>query len=127
MSRPWQSAYAGLLPDSMLAGMSDVRQAAWWTRLLADPGEARGVFVADDQDMGVVGFGSCGLVRDKPEGLDGREIRVGEVYTLYVEPDFQNMGLGGGCSTRCSASCGPTAATTAVAVDAGGQSVAPSL
>ena len=66
----WQSAYAGLLPDSMLAGMSDVRQAAWWTRLLADPGEARGVFVADDQDMGVVGFGSCGLVRDKPEGLD---------------------------------------------------------
>ena len=90
----WQSAYAGLLPDSMLAGMSDVRQAAWWTRLLGDPGEARGVFVADDQDMGVVGFGSCGLVRDKPEGLDGREIRVGEVYTLYVEPDFQNMGLG---------------------------------
>jgi ribosomal protein S18 acetylase RimI-like enzyme len=94
----WQSAYAGLLPDSMLAGMSDVRQAAWWTRLLADPGEARGVFVADDQDMGVVGFGSCGLVRDKPEGLDlaagGRAIRVGEVYTLYVEPDFQNMGLG---------------------------------
>ena len=94
----WQSAYAGLLPDSMLAGMSDVRQAAWWTRLLADPGEARGVFVADDQDMGVVGFGSCGLVRDKPEGLDleegGRAIRVGEVYTLYVEPDFQNRGLG---------------------------------
>ena len=90
----WQSAYAGLLPDSMLVGMSDVRQAAWWTRLLADPGEARGVFVADDQDMGVVGFGSCGLVRDKPEGLDGREIRVGEVYTLYVEPDFQNIGLG---------------------------------
>ena len=90
----WQSAYAGLLPDSMLAGMSDVRQAAWWTRLLADPGEARGVFVADDEDMGVVGFGSCGLVRDKPEGLDGREIRVGEVYTLYVEPDFQNQGLG---------------------------------
>ena len=90
----WQSAYAGLLPDSMLAGMSDVRQAAWWQRLLADPGEARGVFVADDEDMGVVGFGSCGLVRDKPEGLDGREIRVGEVYTLYVEPDFQNQGLG---------------------------------
>ena len=90
----WQSTYAGLLPDKTLAQMSDVRQSAWWSRALADPKEARGVFVADDQDMGVVGFGSCGLVRDKPEGLDGREIRVGEVYTLYVEPDFQNMGLG---------------------------------
>ena len=94
----WQSAYAGLLPDSLLVAMSDVRQSAWWSRLLADPGEARGVFVADDQEMGVVGFGSCGPVRDPPEGLPekrgGREIRVGEVYTLYVEPDFQNQGLG---------------------------------
>ena len=90
----WQATYSGLLPDRMLAQMSDVRQSAWWSRLLADPGEARGVFVADDEAMGVVGFGSCGLVRDPPEGLSGRERRVGEVYTLYVEPDFQNQGLG---------------------------------
>jgi len=90
----WQATYAGLLPDRLLAAMSDVRQSAWWSRLLADPGEARGVFVADDEEMGVVGFGSCGLVRDPPEGLSGRERRVGEGYTLYVEPDFQNQGLG---------------------------------
>ena len=81
----WQATYAGLLPDAMLVAMSDVRQSAWWSQLLADPGEARGVFVADDQEAGVVGFGSCGPVRDPPEGLDGREIKVGEVYTLYVE------------------------------------------
>jgi ribosomal protein S18 acetylase RimI-like enzyme len=90
----WQATYAGLLPDAMLVAMSDVRQSAWWSQLLADPGEARGVFVADDQEAGVVGFGSCGPMRDPPEGLDGREIKVGEVYTLYVEPDFQNLGLG---------------------------------
>src|SRR5262245_46061123 len=90
----WQATYAGLLPDAMLARMSDVRQSAWWSRVLADPGEARGAFVADDEEMGVVGFGSCGPVRDPPEGLNGTEMRVGEVYTLYVEPDFQNQGLG---------------------------------
>ncbi|SJZ61226.1 FR47-like protein [Enhydrobacter aerosaccus] len=90
----WQSAYAGLLPDMMLAGMSDVRQSALWARALSDPQETRGVFVADDEEMGVVGFGSCGPVRDMPEGLDGTETRVGEVYLLYVEPDFQNQGLG---------------------------------
>jgi ribosomal protein S18 acetylase RimI-like enzyme len=90
----WQAAYAGLLPDTLLAAMSDVRQSAWWSRLLSDPGEAKGVFVADDEELGVVGFGSCGPVRDPPEGLDGTETRVGEVYTLYVEPDFQNRGLG---------------------------------
>ena len=90
----WQSSYAGLLPDSMLAGMSDVRQTAWWSRALDDAGEARGIFVADDEEMGVVGFGSCGPVRDAPEGLDGSERSVGEVYTLYVETDFQNSGIG---------------------------------
>jgi ribosomal protein S18 acetylase RimI-like enzyme len=90
----WQSTYAGLLPDAMLAHMSDVRQSAWWARALGDFREARGIFVADDSDTGVVGFGSCGPVRDPPEGLDGTEKRVGEVYTLYVEPDFQNQGLG---------------------------------
>jgi ribosomal protein S18 acetylase RimI-like enzyme len=90
----WQAAYAGMLPDAMLAGMSDVRQSSYWSRLLSDPREARGVFVADDRDRGVVGFGSCGPVRDPPEGLNGTETRVGEIYTLYVEPDFQNGGLG---------------------------------
>lgn len=90
----WQSAYAGLLPDTMLAGMSDVRQSAWWGQALADPGQARGIFVAEDEDMGVVGFGSCGPVRDPPEGIDVRGSRLGEIYTLYVEPDFQNQGLG---------------------------------
>ena len=90
----WQSAYPGLLPDAMLVRMSDVRQSAWWSRALGDPREQRGIFVAEDAEMGVVGFGSCGPVRDIPEGLDGTEQRVGEVYTLYVEPDFQNQGMG---------------------------------
>ncbi len=67
---------------------------AWWARALADPQEARGTFVADDEEMGVVGFGSCGTVRELPDGLDGTERRVGEIYTLYVESDFQNQGLG---------------------------------
>jgi len=90
----WQSAYAGLLPDAMLAGMTDVRHAALWAHTLSDSNEAKGVFVADDDEMGVVGFGSCGPVRDMPEGLNCTEMRVGEVYLLYVEPDFQNQGNG---------------------------------
>ncbi len=90
----WQSTYAGLLPDALLASMSDVRQSAWWSGALADPAQAKGIFVADDEERGVVGFGSCGPVRDPPEGLDGAEMRPGEIYTLYVESDFQNRGLG---------------------------------
>lgn len=90
----WRSAYAGLLPERLLVSMSDVRQSAIWSQAIADGRQARGIFVADDEEAGVVGFGSCGPVRDPPEGLDGTEMRVGEVYTLYVDSDFQNLGLG---------------------------------
>ena len=92
----WQATYAlACCPNSMLVRMSDVRQTAWWLRAIDDSrGIARHLFVADDEDMGVTGFGSCGPVREIPEGLDGTETRVGEVYTLYVEPDFQNQGMG---------------------------------
>ena len=54
----WQSSYAGLLPDALLVAMSDVRQSAWWSRALADPDQARDIFVADDEERGVVGFDS---------------------------------------------------------------------
>src|SRR5262249_46066922 len=95
----WQSTYAGLLPDKTLAAMSDVRQSAWWSRVLADPREARGVFVADDEAMAGVGFGSGRPGRKPPGGVKerrrgGTRAQVGEVYTLYVESDFQNRGLG---------------------------------
>ena len=91
----WQATYAGLLPDAMLVGMSDVRQSAWWSRALADPGEARGVFVADDEDMGVVGFGSCGPVRDPPDGLNGREISGSARSTRSTSsPISRTCGLG---------------------------------
>ncbi|MBM3645361.1 MAG: GNAT family N-acetyltransferase [Alphaproteobacteria bacterium] len=95
----WQGAYAGLLPDSLLVSMSDVRQSAWWSRALADPDHARGVFVAEDREAGIVGFGSCGPAREEGgaldlDDLDTAELRLGEVYTLYVDADFQNRGLG---------------------------------
>jgi ribosomal protein S18 acetylase RimI-like enzyme len=90
----WQATYAGLLPEKMLAAMSEVRQSAWWSRALADPDDARGIFVVDHAEADVVGFGSCGPVRELPAGLDGTERRVGEIYTLYVEPDFQDQGYG---------------------------------
>ncbi|HEY5338723.1 MAG TPA: GNAT family N-acetyltransferase, partial [Rhizomicrobium sp.] len=46
------------------------------------------VFVAEDTTHGIVGMASCGRSRDGVLGFDG------EVYTLYVDPAFYDLGIG---------------------------------
>src|SRR5690348_6505730 len=88
----WRSTYAGMLPDRALLGMSVQRQTASWAGFLRHrPGD---VFVAQaDRPEGaaagrILGFGNCGPQRDQGFGF------AGEVYTLYVAPESQGLGLG---------------------------------
>ena len=81
----WRDAYAGILPDRVLLGMSAKRQAAEWRRIL----DRERIKVAVDGRHGLVGFGSAGPARGGKLPYDG------EVYTLYVHPDFQGRGIGG--------------------------------
>lgn len=90
----WRTTYAGLLPDTMLIGMSDVRRAAYWQQVIAQHAEREDVLVAVDRQHGVIGFGSCGPARALPEDIDAAWRDAGEIYTLYVSPDFQNAGTG---------------------------------
>ena len=84
----WRDAYAGLIPNDVLLKMSQRDHVAMWSAELARGRETNMVVVADDAGDGVVGFGSCGRAR----GVDLPY--AGEVYTLYVHPDFQSMGVG---------------------------------
>jgi GNAT superfamily N-acetyltransferase len=83
----WRSTYAGMLPDELLVGMSLEKQTAMWQRMLRG-GET--VIVADDPRYGVIGFGSYGPNRAT------RCDFTGEVYTLYILPDFPGLGIGQG-------------------------------
>lgn len=83
----WRNTYAGMLPDSLLVGMSLEKQTRMWRRMLRS-GET--VMVAEDPRHGVIGFGSYGPNRSK------RGEFTGEVYTLYLLPDFQGLGIGQG-------------------------------
>src|SRR3546814_21194602 len=65
--------------------MSAQRERVLWSRTVA-AGES--VLVAADSADGVVAFGSCGVTR-RPELPFS-----GEVYTLYVQPDHQGLGIG---------------------------------
>jgi len=90
----WRSTYAGLLPTAYLAGLSSTRQAAGWARLLAQPDERRGTFVATERELGVIGFVRGGPVRKIPVAPDDQWRGAGEIFTLYVLPDHQNAGIG---------------------------------
>jgi ribosomal protein S18 acetylase RimI-like enzyme len=95
----WRSSYAGILPDKTLIGMSQERQTSEWAWLIRNRTESQTVLVASEIGHGVVGMASCGLGRggDRPSaGLyaGGEGAKVGEVFTLYVLPEFQERGIG---------------------------------
>jgi L-amino acid N-acyltransferase YncA len=86
----WRSTYAGILPDKVLVEMSPERQMVMWARAIrhADGPATEQILVLEDPDAGVIGVGSGGFNRDRASTYGG------EVYTLYVHPDHQNLGHG---------------------------------
>jgi GNAT superfamily N-acetyltransferase len=87
----WRATYPGMLPDRVLIKMSDEAQAFYWSRLLGARHAREFVRVAVNAQGGVAGFGSAGPGRDGGRRGAARE---GEIYTLYVRPDWQNRGIG---------------------------------
>ena len=81
----WRTTYAGVLSTPYLVGLSERRREAGWRHAIT--AEPRDVRVAVDAEASILGFGSCG-----PSRGDGRF--AGEVFTLYVAPDWQNRGIG---------------------------------
>ena len=81
----WRTTYAGVLSTSYLVGLSERRREAGWRGVILR--EPRDVRVAVDSAGVIRGFGSCGPNRGDP-------FFAGEVFTLYVAPDWQNQGIG---------------------------------
>jgi ribosomal protein S18 acetylase RimI-like enzyme len=83
----WKSAYAGLIPQDYLDGLS----------VEADSEYRRGVFMTDPRILDlvavhagtVVGWGVLGPCRD-----EGRSAEDGEIYALYVAPSLIGTGVG---------------------------------
>ena len=79
----WRNAYAGLLPDEFLSGLSDVRRAVQYDEEIR---AGRGVFVALGNG-GVIGFSTVGHPR-------AARLADGEIETLYVLDDWRDRGVG---------------------------------
>jgi ribosomal protein S18 acetylase RimI-like enzyme len=82
----WRTTYPGMLPDDLLTSLDPRQRARQWSRFIAHrPGDA--VLALDPQGR-VLGFGSCGAQRETNLPY------AGEIFTLYVAPDYQGLGVG---------------------------------
>ncbi|MEM7123516.1 MAG: GNAT family N-acetyltransferase [Pseudomonadota bacterium] len=87
----WRSTYAGVLPDAYLTSLSVADRTAFWRGILSRRDQGMTV-VVEDQEAGVVGFGNAGTAR--ADGLPADSDWNGEIYTLYLLPDWHGQGLG---------------------------------
>ncbi|GGF33413.1 putative N-acetyltransferase YuaI [Aliidongia dinghuensis] len=82
----WQTTYPGMLPDNLLMALDPRQRARQWSRFIAHrPGDT---LIAVDEREHVLGFGSCGPQRETLLPY------AGEIFTLYVAPDYQGQGVG---------------------------------
>lgn len=88
----WRETYVGLLPAEMLADLSVEARTAMWREILTAPATAgaAGVYVAEAAGH-IVGFGACGLQRDKALAESGFGAEIGAIYLLR---SHQRLGLG---------------------------------
>lgn len=86
----WRAAYAGLLPDRVLVSMKPAAHRARFEGWIDRQTDRRFILSARNPEAGA--DGAVGLCAAGPaRGLPGT---AGEIYLLYVEPDWQNRGIG---------------------------------
>ncbi|MDF1790977.1 MAG: GNAT family N-acetyltransferase [Thalassobaculaceae bacterium] len=89
----WRDAYVGVLPDDALIELDEMRAAVRWTRLVSTLEEPDRLSVAMiDGDL--VGFCHGGPGRRSVTVAIGANDRMAEVYSLYVDPNYQGLGIG---------------------------------
>jgi RimJ/RimL family protein N-acetyltransferase len=83
--RSWQAAYRGLLPDSVLDGLTVEDSARIWAERLAGSGPRARVLVVQDEQ--VIGYAAFGYRRDDTPD-------EGELWAIYVDPSAWGGGAG---------------------------------
>jgi ribosomal protein S18 acetylase RimI-like enzyme len=83
----WHDTYPAVLSRAMLCAMTPQGQTARWHSTIRSQ-RREAVLVAEDAKAGIVAMSSLGPSRDKSLGYDG------EVYTLYVDPNYFGRGVG---------------------------------
>lgn len=84
----WRSTYPGMIPASILSGLSIDRRRQQWEAFFEQNDTSRCLFVAEE-DGRITGFAAGGPQRDEDfPAYDG------ELYAIYLLADTQRQGIG---------------------------------
>ena len=89
----WQESFKGIAPEDYLQSMSVDRRQEVFAERLTNP--TYNLLVAEEPDRGVVGFIDFGTPDFENYGFDAR------VYSFYLLPEFQRLGLGARLFENC--------------------------
>ena len=80
----WRGAYTGIIPHRALTAMINRRGARWWANAIRRSATVLVVEIGGK----VAGYATIGRNR-------ARELsQQGEIYELYLRPEYQGIGLG---------------------------------
>lgn len=82
----WQATYQGLLPNSLLEGLSIDRRSQQWQTWIA-AAVPNSIWIGEAENT-LAGFVIGGPERSGEAGFDG------EIQAIYLRPDCQGQGLG---------------------------------
>lgn len=85
----WRATYQAIMPNEVLAQRTyEVRERYWAEVLRTASSQNKALYVAEGADRQIIGFGYVGPERQ------GDPIYRGELYGLYVLPEYQRRGIG---------------------------------
>ena len=92
----WQAEYRGLIADEFLDAFSQADRTTCWSQIMQQLAQA--IYVAESERAGIVGFASGGAARQR----GGCERFQGELYGLYVLPEWHGRGIGRRLVAACA-------------------------
>jgi GNAT superfamily N-acetyltransferase len=84
----WRSTYQGILPANFLSLLSYERRTAQWKEAIGQVAETNWVFVAESRGSQIVGFLSCGPIREELANY------AAEIFAIYLLKEWQGIGIG---------------------------------
>jgi GNAT superfamily N-acetyltransferase len=86
----WRETYSGLLPEDYLATMplTFKNRMKSWNQLIDKQPQGRGIWVAENDRHGIVGFSTVELARDE------KFKDLGELGAIYLLKHYQGAGVG---------------------------------